>query len=335
MDFTFVTCTYNHSKYILMHLESIKYQLKTCFRGDKITLIIADDGSQDDTLPLCRSWCAQNDDLFYKTVLLGDGKNRGTCRNLLHALEYVKDEFFYMLAGDDVYGFKNLKKAVCELEHFDLVSGVCPAFYVSDDGKYEIALDYQIYKTVIAKGTSPAFLRRLFTIEGCITEAAPAIYKSSMLDDSVKSQIRKCRLIEDQPMMYAFFKNKKLKMKYLDFSYVMYRVHPESVSHTQNSVIKKMAQKDLETLCDIYQSAEKNPVYQYVVSVRRQTVRGRRWIRFLFPSYLYLFIRQNLCSRKAKNIFYHSVIKDASRSVQYLTYLDKKARLFREKSDEQ
>ncbi len=331
MNFTFVTCTYNHNDFILMHLESIKYQVKTCFKNDNITLIIADDGSQDATLQLCKTWCKINQDLFCEIVLLGDGENRGTCKNLLLAVEHVRDEFFYILAGDDVYGFKDLKKAVCELEHFDLVSAICPAFYLSDNGEYKIGTDYSMYKTVIAKGTSPFFFRRLFTIEGCITEAAPVIYRSTMINDSVKSQIAKYRLIEDQPMMYEFFRNRKLKMKYLDYSYVMYRINPESVSHTSNSRIKKIVQNDLQTLCDYYESCERNPVYLYAVHARRQVMRGHKWFRYLFPSYLYLIIKQNILNGNAKKIFYNCVIADADQWIQHLKYLDEKAQLFRER----
>lgn len=328
MNFTFLSFTYNHSSFIAMHLESIKYQIENFFANDNVTVVVSDDGSKDNTLEIVKKWKEQNESLFSNFIILGDGINRGTCANFLRALEYLKDEYFYVLAGDDVYGFRDLKEVIKHLNEYNFVSGICPAFSISDNGKYAIDDDYEDYKTVISKGTAAPIFHRLLTIEGCIAEAAPAIYKRGMISDDVKKQIANLKLIEDQPMVYEFFRRRDISMHYMDKSYVMYRVNPSSVSHTQNTTIKEVARDDLTKLLDYYDSNEKNIIYKYAIAIRRKVISGKRSLVRLMPSYLYIMLRQNVFNRKLKEIFEHGIIEDKEKCEKHLNELGKRVRHF-------
>ncbi|WP_026664645.1 glycosyltransferase [Butyrivibrio sp. FC2001] len=330
MNFTFLSFTYNHASFIAMHLESIKYQVENFFSNDKVTIIVSDDGSKDNTLEIVNRWKEQNESLFSNFIVLGDGINRGTCSNFLRALEYLNDEYFYVLAGDDVYGFRDLKNALRQLNKYDFVSGICPAFSVSDNGEYFIDDDYKDYKTAISKGTAAPIFHRLLSIEGCIAEAAPAIYKKAMINDDVKKRIANLKLIEDQPMVYEFFRKKKIRMNYMDKSYVMYRVNPLSVSHTQNSTIREIARDDLTKLLNYYDRNEKKILYKYAISIRRMVIDGKRSFVRLMPSYLYIMLRQNIFNRKLKEIFRHGIIEDKETCEKHLNELNQKSQAFLE-----
>ena len=74
--FTFVTITYNHEKYIIEHLESIRYQIENFSEGKKMNLIISDDGSMDDTMLFAQKWVERNRFLFSEVELLTSEKNQ-------------------------------------------------------------------------------------------------------------------------------------------------------------------------------------------------------------------------------------------------------------------
>lgn len=123
-NFTFLVLTYNHSKFILEHLESIKYLIDNYGKGIDIDIIIADDASRDDTFSLVESWLKENSRLFRKVTALSDGLNRGTCKNLTHALEYLTTDYCKITAGDDVYSCENLFAEVTHLDDKHILSGL-------------------------------------------------------------------------------------------------------------------------------------------------------------------------------------------------------------------
>lgn len=83
--FTFVTITYNHEKYIIEHLESIKYQIENFSKGKQVNLVISDDGSMDNTMLYAQQWIERNKYLFSEVELLTSEKNQGIIKNYLRA----------------------------------------------------------------------------------------------------------------------------------------------------------------------------------------------------------------------------------------------------------
>ena len=64
-NFSFLVFTYNHEKYIVDHLESIKYQIENYGIAIDVDLLINDDGSSDQTVHIVDSWINENQSLLY------------------------------------------------------------------------------------------------------------------------------------------------------------------------------------------------------------------------------------------------------------------------------
>ena len=65
-----IVITYNSAKYVLETLESARAQTY-----QNIELIISDDGSQDNTVEMCKDWLSENNKCFVSTELLTVEKN--------------------------------------------------------------------------------------------------------------------------------------------------------------------------------------------------------------------------------------------------------------------
>jgi hypothetical protein len=104
--FTFLTLTFNHSLYILDHLESIKFQVEKFSNKRPINLIIHDDCSTDDTVSLIKHWLDKNRGLFSNAKLLTEEKNIGIVESFILLVKDCQTEKFKLLAGDDLY-YKN------------------------------------------------------------------------------------------------------------------------------------------------------------------------------------------------------------------------------------
>ena len=106
MDFTFAVLTYNQEKFILQHLESIKYQIMKFGVDINVNLVVSDDGSKDNTIFLVEKWTNENYELFNDIKILKSTVNQGIVHNYIRLLDNIKTEKFKILAGDDIY-FKN------------------------------------------------------------------------------------------------------------------------------------------------------------------------------------------------------------------------------------
>lgn len=88
--------SYNASEYIIEALESVKAQTY-----QNIELIVADDGSPDNTVELCEKWFAENGDRFVRTEVVVPPHNTGTSANYNRAVKASKGEWIKLFDGDD------------------------------------------------------------------------------------------------------------------------------------------------------------------------------------------------------------------------------------------
>lgn len=322
-EFTFVVCTYNQEHYILMHLESIKYQISKYMNKDDIFLIIADDGSTDATEELSLKWVHRNKNLFRKVEYIGDGVNRGLAKNYARIFKYIKTNYYFLLAGDDLYGYKDIKKYVANIETYDVVSSPCIPFFECENGSYQIDLVYKQFKSNIAIGcTESYFMKRAFTIVGCVSEAPSTVYRKELLKEEILEYIESFNMIEDQPTMYRLFRENIISMKYICDSYILYRVNPDSISHTRNPIVKNKVKNDLERLCDNYWNNENNLLYKYLIFLRKLIVtKNKKWINFLLPTNHYLVLVQKMHKRRLKSIYTKALVEEKEKSIEYLKRL--------------
>ena len=94
--FSIIIPSYNHEKYVLDCLESIKRQ-----KYPQIEIIIVDDCSQDNTFVLERKWVDENSKLFSNVILLRNENNLGVVKTVNRGLNLSHGQYIIRLASDD------------------------------------------------------------------------------------------------------------------------------------------------------------------------------------------------------------------------------------------
>lgn len=107
-SFSFLVLAFNHEKYILEHLESIKFLVVMYGKEIEVDLIINDDKSKDNTVFLINQWLLINEIIFRNVIKLFNNINLGTCKSLINMLSHVNSDCLKITAGDDVYSFENI-----------------------------------------------------------------------------------------------------------------------------------------------------------------------------------------------------------------------------------
>lgn len=94
-----VVATYNSSLFVLETLESVRKQ-----SYPNLELIISDDASRDDTMPLVREWIEKEvtKTRFERIEILEVDTNTGISANCNRAIKKVKSRWVKLIAGDDI-----------------------------------------------------------------------------------------------------------------------------------------------------------------------------------------------------------------------------------------
>lgn len=232
-NFTFIVLTYNHEYYILEHLESLKYIIINYGEGIAIDLVIADDASQDNTVVLIKYWLAENSHLFKKTLVLSDGKNRGTCKNLTYALENLTTDYCKITAGDDVYSYENLFLESKKIDDHQIISGL-PLNLINGtiiNTRFDL---FNLLATNIIYDNS-SYLTRLQRINFF---NSPNIFyaKDALLDKNVTDFVNQFSVTEDYPLQIKMAElYKPFKYKQIEKIFVYYRRTSNSTYLVKNS----------------------------------------------------------------------------------------------------
>lgn len=220
-NFTFIVLAYNHINYILEHLESIKYLILNYGDGIVIDIVIADDASRDNTVALTEFWLEQNSYLFRKITVLCDGINRGTCKNLTHALENLDTDYCKITAGDDVYSYENLFLECKKIDGSHILSGL-PLHLINGtivNTRFEL---FNLFATNIIYEKS-AYLTRLKKIS--FFNSPSIMYAASaLLNKDVTSFVDRYSVTEDYPLQIRMAEiYKPLKFLQVEKIFVYYR----------------------------------------------------------------------------------------------------------------
>lgn len=218
----FIALSYNHEKYIIEHLESIKFQVER-FASEPCSVLVVDDCSRDRTIEKASAWIKRNGNLFRKAEIVASPKNAGISKNFIKAISLIEEDRFKILAGDDLYAMNSVFDVI---NKFDLF--VTPVIPFSEDrvskcsAKRGISTYYQYKAEPISIETARMNLSkwRLFS--------TPGVFLSRRLveDDDLQEYILQYRQIEDLPMWHYLFEVKREQMT-IDKTavpYVMYRV---------------------------------------------------------------------------------------------------------------
>ena len=125
---TAIAVCYNHSRFVVECLESIRNQT---YRS--IQLIIIDDCSTDNSVVLIRDWIDR-----HKTecTFIAHRKNQGICKTLNEALRLANGKYISMIAADDVWMLDKIEHQVNQMEEQSEDMGVLysDAFQIDESG---------------------------------------------------------------------------------------------------------------------------------------------------------------------------------------------------------
>jgi hypothetical protein len=219
--FTFLALACNHEKYIIEHLESIKYLVECYGSSINCKLIINDDYSKDRTIELIDGWLSQNLSLFHTVVKLYNKNNLGTCTSLINMLSHVDTAYLKLTACDDVYSFENIFECMILEDEISILSGY-PLALVDSELSVNKKDIYNIVASDILYGNRPLIDRFKFLSNN---NAPNIIYNSKYLtDERVLNFLKSFDVIEDWPIQTAIAENfPSTKFKQVDKIFVYYR----------------------------------------------------------------------------------------------------------------
>ena len=215
--FTFVTITYNHEKYIIEHLESIKYQIENFSKGKQVNLVISDDGSMDNTMLYAQQWIERNKYLFSEVELLTSEKNQGIIKNYLRATAAIKTPTYKLLAGDDLYYKNDIFEIVETLKEKDII--FTPALNFNEDTVWN---SQDMNRLLTLK--TPEQIRKVLKFQNPFNTPGSFYSTALIQEQGLRAFISKYTWIEDLPSYYYLF-NKRAALNYaIELKpYILYR----------------------------------------------------------------------------------------------------------------
>lgn len=198
--FAFLVLAYNHEKYIIEHLESIKYLVLSHGEGWDIDLIISDDCSRDQTRQIIDKWLAANSIIFRYVKTIYNIKNLGTCASVENILANLVAEHCKLTAGDDVYSFENIFTLTREQSKYSIISGR-PLHLVDNKLKYDIFTNIMMSITqVIYRNTKVLHALKHFSY----INTPNVIYaRQCLMHESVRQYLQHYDVVEDWPIQIS------------------------------------------------------------------------------------------------------------------------------------
>ena len=226
-SFTFVVLSYNHEKYIVEHLESIKFLLEKYSRYIDVDIVVSDDFSTDKTRELISFWLECHGFIFRNVVKIYNEKNLGTCKSVLNAISVVETDALKITAGDDVYSYENIFDYVFLEGGCAIRSGIPLSLIDGVVNENKVDVLNIIASQVIYKN------RPLIDRFSCLSNnnAPNIIYnKKYLIDEKVCLFLRDFDVVEDWPIQIGIASNyptKKFDLIHKVFVY--YRRTPGSI----------------------------------------------------------------------------------------------------------
>jgi len=219
--FSFLALAYNHEKYIIEHLESIKYLVESYGSGINCKLIINDDCSKDKTVELIDKWLNQNPNLFHTVVKLYNKNNFGTCASVINMLAHVDTPYLKLTACDDVYSFENIFEYMVLEDETAIMSGY-PLTLIDSELSMSKRDLYSILASDVIYRNRPLIDR----LKSLSNNNAPNIFYNCkyLTDERVLKFINNFDVVEDWPIQISIAENfPSTKYKQLDKVFVYYR----------------------------------------------------------------------------------------------------------------
>ena len=286
--FTFCVLAYNHSNYIIEHLESIKYQITNFLENWNCCLAISDDASTDNTTQLIDDWLEINAHYFADVRKYYNQTNKGTCyvvRNIIeNHVGYIK-----ITAGDDIYNnisiVTDLKSAgentILVGKPLQLIDGnvsrpffneVLTVFSQYASKKYSVIEQLKRYIIINAPNS-------FYPIQG-------------INDRSLGDFLLQFDVVEDLALqIYLAENHPNLEIKFVDTCFVLYRRTKNSTYLVANERFKK----DQFALLMYLANGEKNFIRRLALIMRATKFnKNSKYKLYLIPKSIFLFFRFHL-----------------------------------------
>lgn len=219
-EFTFITLAYNHEKYIVEHLDSIKRICSHYGQGINANLIVVDDCSTDNTCKIIENWLLNYSGVFNKVIFQKNFNNQGVIHNIFWSIDNCQTENFKFLAGDDLYYDSDIFTLIDSIPANTVVSTPVIPFgsnQISPDLIYRFRMLLYSYK----KNNYKSLLKYDNFIQ------APGVFArgNTFRDPRLKKSLSFYRNIEDYPMWHYLLIDNGYELKVLVKPFIKYRVN--------------------------------------------------------------------------------------------------------------
>jgi len=222
---TVVVLTYNHERFIAKALESILNQ-EIDF---KLQIIVADDGSQDETNNIVADFTKRFPDSF---SLIGEATNQGVRRNIFNCISEIKGEYIAILDGDDFWSDKEkLKKQVDFLDQNQDFNGV---FHDAEIIHVDSAQE-QLFNKKKYYSQSYVYKDEIHPTD-LVSRSMILPSSSALLRSSVLATVDKSLLVDNYSMLWKLtcFAIKRSKFHFINEPMSVYHNHSKGISKGDN-----------------------------------------------------------------------------------------------------
>jgi len=230
--------TYNSEMYVFESLESVKAQ-----SYQDIDLIISDDSSQDNTLEVVQDWTSryENKRRFKSIKIITVSKNTGLPANCNRALKAAKTKWVKFLAGDDILLPNCLEENMQYIQSHPKVKVLFSQVMVYRNSFEEKDFYRKVPDEFPNNLMHPDYTAndqyKLLLYSDRITYT-PSFFFNRLTINDLGGFDETIRLVEDYPMWLKLTQN-GIKLNYFHIPTVGYRIHPEAINNTGESVLFK------------------------------------------------------------------------------------------------
>ncbi len=231
-----VVATYNSSEFVLETLESIKKQTYS-----PIELIVSDDGSQDNTIELTKTWLKQNESRFVRTEIVTVLENTGVSANCNRCIKASQADWIKMIAGDDILLPNCIEDNINFIRQhpetkilFSYVKLYRNTFY---DESFIATIPGAFPSNIMAPHFTPAHQFKLLLLSDRI-HFTPSYFFNKEVLLSVGGYDEQNKIAEDYPMWLKLTKA-GLRLEFMEKITVGYRQHDKALNNIEANVIFK------------------------------------------------------------------------------------------------
>lgn len=217
-----IALCYNHEKYLLETLDSIKNQTHK-----NIQLIIMDDCSSDNSVQKIQEWIKQN---ASNATFIPHTKNQGICKTLNEALRHCRGKYLQVISCDDLLMPYKIKEQVAHLQKTDEnVAMVFSDVHIMSPEKPNFLENETLFQ--ISKFNPNVLKKNFFStfIDGNYVQPLSCLYKKSVFEHI--GYYDENLIYEDWDMFLRIFKHYDILWQ--DRVTAVYRRHTQSFMTTK------------------------------------------------------------------------------------------------------